>query len=86
MISTNAKVAIVDTALGMEVLCYGNRLEAVRALMENARIAPKDTYFGSPEHEAAVRNIRDHCDVVLKAIEKDRAEEEEIARGERRPE
>lgn len=86
MISTSAKIALVDTTQGMEVLCFATRLEMVRVLMENARIAPKPDYFGAPSHEVAIRNIRDHCDAVLKAIEKDRSEEEEMARGERQPE
>lgn len=81
MISTNAKIAIVDTTQGMELLTFSNRLEAVCVLMENARIAPKPEYFASPSHEAAIRVIQKHCETVLKAIEKDRAEEDLIEHG-----
>lgn len=86
MISTSSKVILIDASLGTEVLCFKNRLEAVRALMENAGIAPVSEYYGSPSHEEAVKNIRAHCDVVLEAIYKDRAEDEAIERGDREPE
>lgn len=86
MLTTSAKLAIVDTTQGMEVLCFANRLEAVRALMENARIAPNHEHYGCPAHEAAVKNIRDHCDLVLRDIAEDRAQDAAIARGEVEPE
>jgi hypothetical protein len=86
MISTSGKVAVIDTTLGMEVLCYSNRLETVLSMMESARIAPVPEYFGSVSHEDAVRNIREHCDVVLAAITADRVREAGIGSGEIEPE
>lgn len=86
MISTSDKVAVIDTTLGMEVLCFPNRLQAVLVMMESARIAPKHEHYGCPAHEAAIRKIREHCEIVLKAIEDDRALDAAIARGEIVPE
>ncbi len=75
MISTHARIAVVDTTQSMEVMCFSSRMELVKVMLENARIAPKPEHYASPSHEAAVRDIRAHCDVVLAAIAKEQAED-----------
>lgn len=82
MICTHKRIVIVDATSSTEVLCYASRMEAVCALMENTAIAPNPEYYASSSHEEAVRKIRDHCDVVLKAIKADQEEQAALERGE----